>query len=85
MATDSIAKGDEFFDKAQKKLKSFSFFGEAQGIPAVPPQQQHGASTVHVCIHAGWLSAAFLQQHAVFEDHYHTYAEPDSCATTRPH
>jgi hypothetical protein len=53
MAADSIAKGDEFFDKAQKKLKSFSFFGEAQGITAVPPQQQNRASTVHVCMHAG--------------------------------
>ncbi|WIA28569.1 hypothetical protein OEZ86_011109 [Tetradesmus obliquus] len=29
MAADSIARGDEFFDKAQKKLKSFSFFGLA--------------------------------------------------------
>jgi hypothetical protein len=55
MAADSIAKGDEFFDKAQKKLKSFSFFGEAQGITAVPPEQQNRTSTVHVCMHAEYL------------------------------
>lgn len=25
---DSVAKGQEFYDRAQKKLKSFSFFGK---------------------------------------------------------
>lgn len=39
MAADSIARGDEFFDKAQKKLKSFSFFGEGHCITALQLEQ----------------------------------------------
>lgn len=40
---DSVAKGQEFYDKAQKKLKSFSFFGELRGrcsvVGCMLPQQ----------------------------------------------
>lgn len=37
---DSVAKGQELFNSAQKKLKSFSFFGESPPAQQAQAQQQ---------------------------------------------
>jgi hypothetical protein len=49
MAADSIARGDEFFDKAQKKLKSFSFFGKGH-YTALLEQYQKQVQHLRACM-----------------------------------